>query len=84
MSEILWQPNPQQVQQSQMFGFLQAVNKKFSLKLETYSKLHAWSVQNLTDFWEFYNQYSKIQYRQNVKEVLSSRTMHEVWNRFPI
>lgn len=75
MSEILWQPTLQQVQQSRMFGFLQAVNEKYSLNLETYLELHAWSVQNLTDFWEFYNQYSRIQYRQNAKEVLSSRTM---------
>lgn len=75
MGEILWQPGSRQIQQSNMFRFMRAVNEEFSLSLETWSQFHRWSVEHLSDFWEFYNRVSGIRYHRFAEEVLSSRTM---------
>ncbi|ESN93803.1 hypothetical protein HELRODRAFT_103160 [Helobdella robusta] len=35
-----------------MYKFMQRINKKFGLQLETYQELHRWSVDNYPEFWE--------------------------------
>ena len=75
MSEILWQPNEERLQQSRMHRFLKAVNDAYFLGHATYEELRAWSVENLTDFWEFYNLTSGILYHRKAKRVLGSTAM---------
>ncbi len=75
MSEILWQPDNRQVQQTGMFRFLKKVNQRHSLNLETYADLHRWSVEHATDFWEFYCRQSNIRFHRIGQEVLSSPVM---------
>ncbi len=75
MSEMLWEPDLQQAQQSRIFHFLEAVNKEFSLGLETYSQLYNWSVEHYKDFWEFYSRYSGIKFHKPAREILSSPKM---------
>ena len=75
MSEILWQPDDERIQRSQMFRFLQSVNETFSLQLNTYLELHQWSVQELETFWEYYRTYSGIQFSQPPDKILSTRSM---------
>jgi len=73
MSEILWQPDPEQIRRSHMFQFMQAVNKEFSLNLSSYAELHQWSVEELETFWEFYRKYSQIRFHKQPDKVLASR-----------
>ncbi len=75
MSEILWQPDEKRLQRSRMLGFIQSVNEAYSLGHATYQELHAWSVEQLSDFWDHYNRTSGIRYHKNAKRVLSSETM---------
>ncbi len=75
MSEILWQPDNHRLQNCKMQRFLQAVNDEYSLGHATYQELHAWSVDALTDFWDFYNRQSGILYHHKAKRVLSSLEM---------
>ena len=75
MSETLWEPDLQQARQSRIFHFLEAVNKEFSLGLETYSQLYNWSVEHYKDFWEFYRRYSGIKFHHPAREILSSPKM---------
>jgi len=72
VSEILWQPDRERIQRSQMFRFLQRVNETFSLQLNTYPELHRWSVQELETFWELYRKYSGIHFHHPPRETLSS------------
>ncbi|MEE8260344.1 MAG: acetoacetate--CoA ligase [Nitrospinaceae bacterium] len=75
MSEILWQPDDERIQRSQMFRFLQSVNETFSLHINTYPELHRWSVEELETFWEYYRTYSGIQFSQSPDKILSTRSM---------
>ncbi len=75
MSEILWQPDPECIQHSRMFRFLQAVNETFSLDLKTYADLHHWSIEHLEEFWDFYRTYSGIRFSRPADKILSTRSM---------
>lgn len=48
---ILWQPTQDQVQVTAMYQFMQAMNTKHGLALQTYLDLWQWSVDDLELFW---------------------------------
>lgn len=35
-----------------MWRFLENVNEKYDMNLQTYADLHRWSVENVASFWE--------------------------------
>ena len=51
LNPILWSPSDERVKSSQMFRFLQNINKKYNLNLNSFSELHTWSIENKSDFW---------------------------------
>jgi acetoacetyl-CoA synthetase len=51
MSDILWQPSQDDLDDSQMAQFLNYVNTKYDEHLDNYNDLHKWSVVNKTYFW---------------------------------
>lgn len=48
---MLWQPSEARIQSSQMYQFLEHVNKKFSLSVKTFDALYQFSIQKPNDFW---------------------------------
>src|SRR5690625_6052980 len=48
---ILWQPQTDQVQATAMYQFMQDMNTKHDLGMETYLDLWNWSVEELEVFW---------------------------------
>jgi acetoacetyl-CoA synthetase len=48
---ILWSPSNESVKSSQMFRFLQNINAKYGLNLDSFSELHNWSIKNKSEFW---------------------------------
>ena len=49
-SELLWtHPSPQK---TQMWAFLQHINKKFDLRLENWKQLYDWSCDDVDLFWK--------------------------------
>ena len=57
--DILWQPQAEMVQQTAMYQFMQAMNTKHGLAMETYLDLWNWSVEDLelfwTEIWEYFD-----------------------------
>jgi acetoacetyl-CoA synthetase len=51
MGEPLWRPSPAVKSQSNMARFIEFVNEKFRLRVDSYAALHAWSVERVADFW---------------------------------
>jgi acetoacetyl-CoA synthetase len=41
-----------------MFAFMQSVSGYVGKSIETYEQLHAWSVEDIAEFWKFYVQYA--------------------------
>jgi len=51
MTQPLWSPSQAQIEHSQLYQFMQNINKSCSLKLDSYSDLHRWSIENPESFW---------------------------------
>jgi len=49
VTELWRHPNPKS---THMWKFIEKVNEKYGLKLETYRELYGWSVDNIAEFWE--------------------------------
>jgi acetoacetyl-CoA synthetase len=51
MARMLWKPSEQSVRNSAMYRFMQLINSRFNQRFSDFESLHAWSVDNLPDFW---------------------------------
>jgi acetoacetyl-CoA synthetase len=51
MKKPLWEPSPQLVEQSNITRFRRFVNQKYSLNLNDYQELYAWSINYIPEFW---------------------------------
>jgi len=51
MKKPLWEPSEERKNQANVTRFTRFVNEKHSLRIESYSQLHSWSVENIPDFW---------------------------------
>ena len=51
LNPILWSPSEERIKSSQMFAFMQSINQKYKLDLDSFAKLHKWSIVNKADFW---------------------------------
>ena len=52
MSEKLWEPSPERVQNTNLTRFREFVNAKYDLSLQGYSDLYDWSISEAPSFWE--------------------------------
>ena len=51
MAKLLWQPTEDQIKQSNMYRYMQFVNRRYDRSFETYDDLYRWSVDAIPDFW---------------------------------
>jgi acetoacetyl-CoA synthetase len=51
MGKLLWKPSEERIKQANMTRFIDFVNKKHGLEINSYSQLYSWSVENIPDFW---------------------------------
>ena len=70
MTNILWRPDPEQVEKSKMNLFMRFVNKSCSLSIDNYSDLHIWSVNNLDLFWRLLSNFSNINYSSEPSSII--------------
>jgi acetoacetyl-CoA synthetase len=51
MKKPLWTPSEDRVRNANMSRFIEFVNEKYGMKLQSYGDLYAWSVERIPDFW---------------------------------
>ena len=51
MLQPLWTPSEERIKASNMFRFMQDVNRTFGTHFTDYPELYQWSVDNIGDFW---------------------------------
>jgi len=51
MGKLLWQPSEELVKRANMTKFIDFVNKKYGLEINSYAQLYNWSIENIPDFW---------------------------------
>jgi acetoacetyl-CoA synthetase len=51
MAKLLWKPTRERIEASNMFRFMNAVNKKHRKNFKEYAPFYEWSVTSIADFW---------------------------------
>jgi len=51
MKKPMWEPSADLIKNANMTRFIDFVNKRYGLKVNSYNELHEWSVNYLSDFW---------------------------------
>ena len=51
MGKLLWNLSKERIKQANMTRFIEFVNRKYDLKIESYFQLYNWSINNIPDFW---------------------------------
>ncbi|MDP6684359.1 MAG: acetoacetate--CoA ligase [Candidatus Marinimicrobia bacterium] len=72
MGKIIWKPKKNQVLSSQMWSFLQGINKKNSTQLKDYQELYSWSVDNPSMFWEFIWEFCDVIHSQPYSQIVDN------------
>jgi acetoacetyl-CoA synthetase len=47
----IWEPSAERIKNANMTKFIDYVDKRYGLKIDSYNELHEWSINNLSDFW---------------------------------
>jgi acetoacetyl-CoA synthetase len=51
MGKLLWTPSKERIKQANITRFIDFINKKHDLKIESYFQLYKWSIEKIPDFW---------------------------------
>ncbi len=51
MSRMLWQPGEGRIRNSNMYRFMDSVNKTFNQHFTDYESLYNWTIRTIPDFW---------------------------------
>ncbi|CAN2045969.1 Acetoacetyl-coenzyme A synthetase [Candidatus Magnetomoraceae bacterium gMMP-1] len=70
MSKLLWKPSEEYIKQSNIYKFMQNVNKKYGLDLKDYPGLYQWSIDNIPEFWAEMWDYADIKASQTYAQVI--------------
>ena len=70
MNPILWKPDKDQINNSQMEAFRLQVNSRFDINLKDYHQLYDWSINHVSDFWKATWDYMSIKYSNDYSEVV--------------
>jgi len=60
MSKLLWKPSEERVKETNIYSFIAAVNKKFSVNIQDYPSLYQWSIDNIEDFWTMIWEFTEV------------------------
>ena len=47
----LWIPSKERIREANLTHFIAFVNRKYGLKIRSYSELYRWSIEKVSDFW---------------------------------
>ena len=68
----VWQPTPRQQQDSQMWRFMQYINKYYRKSFNDYPSLYQWSIRYKADFWTAAWQFCEVRHSSPWQQALSS------------
>ncbi|MGQ9506430.1 MAG: acetoacetate--CoA ligase [Candidatus Bathycorpusculaceae bacterium] len=60
MRKPLWTPSQECIKKANITRFIEFVNKKYDLKIDSYGELYRWSIENIPNFWECMWEFAQI------------------------
>ncbi|MEM3725733.1 MAG: acetoacetate--CoA ligase [Candidatus Bathyarchaeia archaeon] len=77
MGKLLWKPSEERIKRANISRFMEFVNKKYMLKINSYFQLYNWSVERIPDFWAAVWEFCEIIFSKNYVKVVDDL------NKFP-
>ena len=62
MNKVLWTPYDKKSDASKMTQFINFINHKYNTSIDDYLKLHDWSINNISLFWDSISVFFKIKF----------------------
>ncbi len=72
MARMLWEPSEQRIKSTNMFRFINFVNKKYGLSITEYEALYKWSIENIPDFWASVWRFADIKASMSYSQVIDN------------
>ena len=72
MSNILWKPTEENISKTNIEVLRKSINKDHQLNLLSYDDLYNWSIENISDFWEYVWNDTEIKSSKNFTSVISN------------
>jgi len=70
MRKPLWTPSKERIEQANITRFIALVNKRHSLRIDSYKELYKWSIEKIPDFWEAMWEFADIRASQGYQKVV--------------
>jgi len=70
MRKPLWVPSEERIKEANITRFINLVNGKYNLQIDSYDKLHRWSIENVSDFWAAMWEFGGIKASQKYETVV--------------
>ncbi|MFQ5711431.1 MAG: acetoacetate--CoA ligase [Candidatus Geothermarchaeales archaeon] len=70
MGKLLWEPSEERIKQANTTRFIDFVNDKYGLKIDSYHQLYDWSIENIPDFWAAMWEFGGIKASRGYDEVV--------------
>ena len=74
MDKMLWKPSEERIKNSNLYAFMNTVNRKFGKDFNDYESLYRWSVENIPDFWATFCDFAGIKASRSGEEVVDDLT----------
>ncbi|MFO7884504.1 MAG: acetoacetate--CoA ligase [Desulfobacteraceae bacterium] len=74
MAKLLWEPSQERIEQTNMYRFMQRVNKTYNKDFIDYDALYNWSVENIEDFWKEMWDFAGIKASKSYDQVIDDPT----------
>jgi acetoacetyl-CoA synthetase len=74
MAKLLWTPSEERVKSSNMYRFMQFVNRKYGKDFSEYEALYQWSVEKIPDFWAAMWEFAEIKASKPASQVVDDLT----------
>ena len=77
----IWEPSEERKKRANMTKFIDLVSKRYGRKIDSYNKLHEWSINNLQDFWACMWEFSEVKASKPYDTIMTSaeRMMDTKW-----
>ncbi len=70
MPKLLWSPCEERIKQANITRFINFVNEKYGLTIDSYDSLYDWSIEEIADFWASMWEFAHIKASRKYDEVV--------------
>ena len=74
MAKLLWQPSEERLQSTNMYRFMNFINRKHRQNFRDYRTLYQWSVENIPDFWAAMWEFADIKASRLYSDIIDDAT----------